>query len=133
MIPVRGYSDHKVAVLGLGRSGLSAARALEAGGAIALCWDDSVEARARAEEAVKLASAEMAAASAKRHEAFGQELAAKTQEAEGRIVRAKEEALAHVSAVANEVAAAVGFRDASYFQRAFKARTGIFLSKDSDE
>jgi len=65
------------------------------------------EARARAEEAVKLASAEMAAASAKRHEAFGQELAAKTQEAEGRIVRAKEEALAHVSAVANEVAAAV--------------------------
>jgi UDP-N-acetylmuramoylalanine--D-glutamate ligase len=49
MIPVRGYSDHKVAVLGLGRSGLSAARALEAGGAIALCWDDSAEARAGAE------------------------------------------------------------------------------------
>jgi UDP-N-acetylmuramoylalanine--D-glutamate ligase len=48
MIPVRGYKDHKVAVLGLGRSGLAAARALEAGGAIALCWDDSVEARERA-------------------------------------------------------------------------------------
>ncbi len=50
MIPVRGYKDHKVAVLGLGRSGLSAARALEAGGAAALCWDDSAEARARAED-----------------------------------------------------------------------------------
>lgn len=49
MIPVRGYQNHKVAVLGLGRSGLSAAKALEAGGAIALCWDDSVEARQRAE------------------------------------------------------------------------------------
>jgi UDP-N-acetylmuramoylalanine--D-glutamate ligase len=49
LIPVRGYSGHKVAVLGLGRSGLSAAKALEAGGATALCWDDSVEARARAE------------------------------------------------------------------------------------
>jgi len=49
MIPVRGYVGHKVAVLGLGRSGLSAAKALEAGGAEALCWDDSIEARARAE------------------------------------------------------------------------------------
>ncbi len=49
MIPVRGYSGHKVAVLGLGRSGLSAARALKAGGATALCWDDNVEARANAE------------------------------------------------------------------------------------
>ncbi len=49
MIPVRGYHGHKVAVLGLGRSGLSAARALEAGGATTLCWDDSAEARARAE------------------------------------------------------------------------------------
>ncbi|NOX39214.1 MAG: UDP-N-acetylmuramoyl-L-alanine--D-glutamate ligase [Alphaproteobacteria bacterium] len=49
MIPVRGYEGHKVAVLGLGRSGLSAARALKAGGATALCWDDSVEARAGAE------------------------------------------------------------------------------------
>lgn len=49
MIPVRGYKGHRVAVLGLGRSGLSAAKALNAGGATALCWDDSVEARARAE------------------------------------------------------------------------------------
>ena len=33
MIPVRGYKGSKVAVLGLGRSGLSAALALRAGGA----------------------------------------------------------------------------------------------------
>lgn len=49
MIPVLGFSGARVAVLGLGRSGLSAAHALEAGGATALCWDDSAEARARAE------------------------------------------------------------------------------------
>jgi UDP-N-acetylmuramoylalanine--D-glutamate ligase len=49
MIPVRGYEGRNVAVLGLGRSGLAAARALEAGGATALCWDDSLEARDRAE------------------------------------------------------------------------------------
>jgi UDP-N-acetylmuramoylalanine--D-glutamate ligase len=49
MIPVRGFEGRKVAVLGLGRSGLSAARALVAGGADALVWDDSPEARARAE------------------------------------------------------------------------------------
>lgn len=51
MIPVRGYEGRNVAVLGLGRSGLATARALEAGGARALCWDDSPEARARAEAA----------------------------------------------------------------------------------
>lgn len=51
MIPVQGYEGLRVAVLGLGRSGLAAARALEAGGAQALCWDDGQEARARAEEA----------------------------------------------------------------------------------
>lgn len=49
MIPVRGYEGRKVAVLGLGRSGLATARALEAGGAVALCWDDGAEARDRAE------------------------------------------------------------------------------------
>ncbi len=49
MIPVRGYRDRKVAVLGLGRSGLAAARALAAGGAEPLCWDDGAEARAAAE------------------------------------------------------------------------------------
>lgn len=49
MIPVRGYEGAKVAVLGLGRSGVSAARALRAGGAEPVCWDDNPEARARAE------------------------------------------------------------------------------------
>lgn len=49
MIPVRGYAGAKVAVLGLGRSGLATARALAAGGAEAMLWDDSPEARARAE------------------------------------------------------------------------------------
>ena len=36
-------------MLGLGRSGLTAARALRAGGADVLCWDDGEAARARAE------------------------------------------------------------------------------------
>lgn len=49
MIPVRGYAGAKVAVLGLGRSGLATARALVAGGAEALLWDDSPEARAAAQ------------------------------------------------------------------------------------
>lgn len=51
MIPVRGYDGAKVAVLGLGRSGLATARALRAGGAEPLVWDDSPEARAAAGEA----------------------------------------------------------------------------------
>ncbi|MEL6563093.1 MAG: UDP-N-acetylmuramoyl-L-alanine--D-glutamate ligase [Pseudomonadota bacterium] len=49
MIPVQGLTGARVAVLGLGRSGLSAARALAAGGAVPVCWDDNAEARARAE------------------------------------------------------------------------------------
>ncbi|MDB6452075.1 UDP-N-acetylmuramoyl-L-alanine--D-glutamate ligase [Falsirhodobacter sp. 20TX0035] len=49
MIPVQGYAGRKVAVLGLGRSGLATAHALVAGGAEPLVWDDSPEARARAE------------------------------------------------------------------------------------
>ena len=49
MIPVRGFGSERVAILGLGRSGLSAARALRAGGAEPLCWDDSAAARATAE------------------------------------------------------------------------------------
>ena len=48
MIPVRFYQGRKVAVLGLGRSGLAAARALLAGGAEPLLWDDNPEARGRA-------------------------------------------------------------------------------------
>ena len=50
MIPVRGYEDHKVAVLGLGRSGLSAALALQEGGAKPVCWDDNDDARTMAED-----------------------------------------------------------------------------------
>ena len=49
MIPVAGYVGQSVGVLGLGRSGLSAARSLRAGGAEALCWDDNPDARAKAE------------------------------------------------------------------------------------
>jgi UDP-N-acetylmuramoylalanine--D-glutamate ligase len=51
LIPVRGYSGCKVAVLGLSRSGLASARALEAGGAAPLCWDDDEAARTVAVEA----------------------------------------------------------------------------------
>ncbi|MEH6522286.1 UDP-N-acetylmuramoyl-L-alanine--D-glutamate ligase [Sulfitobacter sp.] len=50
MIPVQGMQGQRVAVLGLGRSGLSAARALKAGGAVAVCWDDNPPARAAAED-----------------------------------------------------------------------------------
>lgn len=49
MIPVQGYKGQKVAVLGLGRSGLATAAALAAGGATPLLWDDAPESRARAE------------------------------------------------------------------------------------
>ncbi len=48
MIPVRGYDGRRVAVLGLGRSGLAAARALQAGGAEVVVWDDGAEGRERA-------------------------------------------------------------------------------------
>ena len=40
MIPVTQYNGEAVAVLGMGRSGLTAARALKAGGATPVCWDD---------------------------------------------------------------------------------------------
>jgi UDP-N-acetylmuramoylalanine--D-glutamate ligase len=49
MIPVRGFEGQTVMVLGLGRSGLSAARALRAGGAAVLAWDDGAQGRAAAE------------------------------------------------------------------------------------
>ena len=49
MIPVRGVEGARIGVLGLGRSGLSAARALRVGGAEPVCWDDNPEARERAE------------------------------------------------------------------------------------
>jgi UDP-N-acetylmuramoylalanine--D-glutamate ligase len=40
VIPVKGFAGKRVAIFGLGRSGLSAARALKAGGAEPLLWDD---------------------------------------------------------------------------------------------
>ena len=45
MIPVRGFEGKRVAVFGLGRTGLTAARALKAGGAELALWDESVGAR----------------------------------------------------------------------------------------
>ncbi len=45
MIPVRGYEGHKIAVLGLGRSGLATVEALKAGGADVVAWDDTAETR----------------------------------------------------------------------------------------
>jgi UDP-N-acetylmuramoylalanine--D-glutamate ligase len=49
MIPVLGVEGQTLAVLGLGRTGLSAARALQAGGADVICWDDSASGRAAAD------------------------------------------------------------------------------------
>lgn len=49
MIPVQGFENQTVAVLGLGRSGRATAKALAAGGAHPLCWDDSPSGRDAAE------------------------------------------------------------------------------------
>ncbi|MEM9739541.1 MAG: UDP-N-acetylmuramoyl-L-alanine--D-glutamate ligase [Pseudomonadota bacterium] len=51
MIPVTEYSGRDVAVFGLGRTGLSAAKALLAGGARVHAWDDNDDIRANAEAA----------------------------------------------------------------------------------
>ena len=48
MIRVRGFDGKRVAVFGLARSGLTAARALMAGGAEVLGWDDGDKGRAAA-------------------------------------------------------------------------------------
>src|SRR5580692_3472981 len=45
MIPVRGFEAKKVAVFGLARTGLAAARALAAGGAEVVVWDENAAAR----------------------------------------------------------------------------------------
>ncbi|WP_421737069.1 UDP-N-acetylmuramoyl-L-alanine--D-glutamate ligase [Caulobacter sp.] len=50
MIPVRGFEGKTVAVFGLGRTGLTAARALAAGGAKVALWDESPARRAAAED-----------------------------------------------------------------------------------
>ena len=49
MIPGPGFEGRRIAVFGLGRSGLTAARALKAGGALPVLWDDSVSSRMQAE------------------------------------------------------------------------------------
>ena len=51
MIPVTMFAGRDVAVQGLGVSGLSAARALKAGGANPVLWDDKTSARVEAEAA----------------------------------------------------------------------------------
>ncbi len=45
MIPVRGFEGKRVAVFGLGRTGLTAARALKAGAAEVVLWDENARAR----------------------------------------------------------------------------------------
>jgi UDP-N-acetylmuramoylalanine--D-glutamate ligase len=45
VIPVKGFEGKRVAVFGLGRTGLTAARALLAGGATVALWDEKPEAR----------------------------------------------------------------------------------------
>ncbi len=49
MIPVPGFEGRRVAVFGLGRSGITAARALKAGGATPILWDDGVSGRLQAQ------------------------------------------------------------------------------------
>ena len=49
MIPVTEYAGRDVAVFGLGRTGLSAAKALAAGGARVHAWDDNEASREKAE------------------------------------------------------------------------------------
>jgi UDP-N-acetylmuramoylalanine--D-glutamate ligase len=49
MIPIRGFEGRKVAVFGLGRTGLTAARALVAGGAHVALWDEKEGGRSAAE------------------------------------------------------------------------------------
>jgi UDP-N-acetylmuramoylalanine--D-glutamate ligase len=45
MIPVKGFEGRTVAVFGLGRTGLTAARALQAGGADVVLWDEKAAGR----------------------------------------------------------------------------------------
>jgi len=50
VIPIAEFEGRDVAVFGLARSGLSAAKALAAGGANVFAWDDQEASRARAEQ-----------------------------------------------------------------------------------
>tara|TARA_R110002096_G_scaffold10624_6_gene40651 strand:- start:2247 stop:3662 length:1416 start_codon:yes stop_codon:yes gene_type:complete len=51
MIPVRTFAGQRVAVFGLGRTGIASALALKAGGAEVLAWDDNADTRAKAHAA----------------------------------------------------------------------------------
>jgi UDP-N-acetylmuramoylalanine--D-glutamate ligase len=51
MIPARSFAHKAVAVFGLARSGVSAVRALSAGGAQIVAWDDAAERREEAAQA----------------------------------------------------------------------------------
>ena len=51
MIPVTAFAGKKVAIFGLGGSGLASASALLAGGADVIGWDDSADAVAKAASA----------------------------------------------------------------------------------
>ncbi|MCI4664628.1 MAG: UDP-N-acetylmuramoyl-L-alanine--D-glutamate ligase [Neomegalonema sp.] len=51
MIPARGCEGKAIGVFGMGRTGLATARALVAGGAQPVCWDDAEAGRAAAQEA----------------------------------------------------------------------------------
>jgi UDP-N-acetylmuramoylalanine--D-glutamate ligase len=68
MIAVTSFRNETVAVLGLARSGLAAARALAAGGARVMAWDDAEGARANAASQgvslVDLAQADLAGVNA---------------------------------------------------------------------
>jgi len=50
MIPVKGYKDCFVGVLGLGLTGIATAKALKGGGAFPLSWDDKQSVREEAEK-----------------------------------------------------------------------------------
>lgn len=51
MIRIGGFDGRKIAVFGLGLSGIAAGRALSAGGCEPLCWDDDEVARGKAADA----------------------------------------------------------------------------------
>ena len=51
MVPVTAFAGKKVAIFGLGGSGVASASALLAGGTDVICWDDSAEAVAKATSA----------------------------------------------------------------------------------